>query len=365
MGYHPPVSSPVSRSVSRPLPVIDALDVVRWTLAAFDANADAGDAEIAEILRKAGLPRANHAVAMVPLAFGRRVLHGVIDAPATYVEVDGRGAKLREAALADDPIFVVADQLARTESSASDVPVALRSPELRAVHQAMKQGKRPRDLVLPPPRLCLDGKSPVAPRAPDAQALVDELVRARGAELAIATRVSPFLLTPAQAQLELDLGVRVGERWCFEAFSGVGATIHAAVTDGVDKLARGPRPVMLAVLAGRALGGDQVTWEIWGDFEVCHGPLLHQGGGDGPQQIDDYLGALRDALLAAPPTADEIHWLHTFAARDGDELAGREVRLDNKSWPPGVAIAAAWPWPRSASYYTLRHFCMLVPRRDN
>ena len=145
---------------------VNAIDIVRWTLAAFDANADAGDAEVAEVLRRAGLPRSGHAVAMVPLAFGRRMLHGVVEAPPTYVEVDGRGKRLREGALADDPIFAAADQLARTESSASDVPVALRSAEVRAVNQAVKHGKRPRDPLAAHVRRAQRGRARGARGAP-------------------------------------------------------------------------------------------------------------------------------------------------------------------------------------------------------
>jgi hypothetical protein len=345
--------------------VAKPFDIVRWTLAAFDGSEDASDGRIVEILRGAGLPRAGHAVAMVPLAYGRQMLQGLVEVPATYVELDRGGARRREAALDDDPIFAAASQIARAEATKADGHVALRSAEVRAVNQALQGGSQPGDLVLSPPMLCLDdGEGPAVPVAPDTQALVDELVRAHGADLALATRVTPYVLVAGRVQLQLDVAVRVGGRWCFEAFSGTGATIHAAITEATEKLAGGTLHVMLAVLVDRALGRDQVEWETWGDFEVCHGPFVQRGEGDAPPRFHDYLGAIRAALVAAPPSS-EVHWLHTFVARNGEALAGCEMRLDNEPWPPGVAIVESWPWPRSTGLYTFRHFCMLMPRHDN
>jgi len=349
----------------RPTIVAKPFDIVRWTLAAFDANEDASDGKIVEILQGAGLPRASHAVAMVPLAYGRQILQGLVDVPATYVALDRNGARWREAALADDPIFAAATQIARTEATKVDGHIALRSAEVRAVNEALHRGSQPRDLVLSPLMLNLDeGNGSAAPLAPDTQALVDELVRAHGAHLEIVTRVTPYVLVAGRVQLQLDIAVRVDDRWCYESFSGTGATIHAAITEATEKLAEGTLQVMLAVLVDRTIGSDQVEWEMWGDFEICHSSFLQRGEGDAPPRFHDYLDAIRAALLAEPPS-NEIHWLHTFVARDGEALAGREMRLDNEPWPPGVAIVESWPWPRSTGFYTLRQFSMLMPRRDN
>src|SRR5690348_15391726 len=96
--------------------------IVRWTLSAFHANPDLGDDELIEILEDAGLPHAARAVLMLPLAYGRRILDGLVTVAPTYFDGD------RELVLADDPIFAAADRIARAEASRADLDrVGLRS----------------------------------------------------------------------------------------------------------------------------------------------------------------------------------------------------------------------------------------------
>src|SRR5262245_17280580 len=80
----------------------DSTAIVCWAAAAFHANAGMSDDELVTILQRAGLPRAAHAVAMLPLAYGRRLLDGVVALPATFCEVDDAGEVVRETPLAHD-----------------------------------------------------------------------------------------------------------------------------------------------------------------------------------------------------------------------------------------------------------------------
>ncbi len=113
-----------------------------------DAHPGAEPAEIAAILRANGVPHAGRAVALVPMAFGRRLLDGMVTASPSAIE-DGR-----EIVLAEDPIYAAAAWIARTaEGSAAVLPVGMRSAEVRVVNDALHRGSQPEDLVLGPPVL--------------------------------------------------------------------------------------------------------------------------------------------------------------------------------------------------------------------
>ena len=342
--------------------------IVRWAMAAFHANPEASDDEIVTILRNAGLPRAGHVVAMLPLAFGRRILEGLVELPTSFVELDARGEIAREGPLAEDPIFAAADRIARAEATRADLDrIGLLSAEVNAVNQALHAGSQPGDLLMSPPMMRLgdddDAELSHVPPAPDAQTMVDELVRAHGASLALETRVFPSTVKAGRVQLQLDVLAKVGARDLNESFGGLGVTIHAALTDAVGKLARGSLHVLLATLVERDLGADQVDWERWGEFDACLGPLLRMWSDAAPGRLGDYLDALRDRLLAAS-LSREPHWVRTFIATDGTEILGLDVLLDNDAFEPGVELARSWAWPKAEGYYALRHFFMLLPVAD-
>lgn len=342
----------------------DPVGIVRWAIAAFHANPDADDAALVALLRAAGLPHADRAVTMLPLAFGRRILDGLVDLPATCVEVDAGGRPRRSGPLADDPIYAAADQIARAEGSRDDAErIGLRSAEVRAVNQALHAGAKPEDLVLSPPTLQIDDDAPPVPGvppAPDAQALIDELVAAHGAPpLSLHARTFPRAVEHGRVQLQLDVVTPVGERWINESFAGLGATIHAALGDATRKFASGSLHVLLAALVDRGLGAGQVEWERWGAFDACLGPLLRMWSDTAPG-LGDFLDALRARVVAAT-LSREVHWLRTFVATDGARILGFDLLLDNDPWPPGVALLQGWPWPASDRTYALRHFLVLVP----
>lgn len=125
-----------------------APEIVRLTLWALDAHPGADPAELVSILRANGVPQADRAVALVPVAFGRQLLDGMVAASPSAIE-DGR-----EIVLAEDPIFAAAAWIARTaEGSAAVLPVGMRSAEVHVVNDAMHRGSKPEDLVLAPPVL--------------------------------------------------------------------------------------------------------------------------------------------------------------------------------------------------------------------
>lgn len=343
----------------------ESIAAVRWGIAAFHANPDAGDGELTEILAAAGVPRAGHVVAMLPLAYGRRILDGLVELPATFCEIDDAGAVARESALADDPIFAAADRIARDEASRKDVErIGMASSEVNAVNAALHAGAEPKNLVMSPPMMRLGPADPpdAAPLA-DACAMIDELVGAHGAAIRLHARVFPGSVMRDRVQLQLDVVARLGDRELIESFAGLGRTIAVAYADAINKLARGSLHAILAVLDRKELGADQVDWETWGRFDACLGPLLRLWSDSAPRSLGAFLDAIKSALLAAE-LAPTVHWVRTFVAIGADgQLLAYDMLVDNEPWPPGVAIVESWRWPiGGGAAYAVRHFFMLVPR---
>lgn len=350
------------------MPALGPRDVARWTFAAFQANPSADDDALVAMLRRAGVPGARRAVALVPLACGRRTLPRPVPLPAGYREVDDAGTVIREAKLADDPVFAAATQLAGTEYSQAVLEaIGRRSPEVRALASAERSGQDPTRITLPPPTVpaAPDAEPDAAKR--DAQNVINMLVDRHGAaeSIGIHARVYPVAIADGLVALQLDIQTRIDDRQLIEAFMGHGPTIDAAVGEALTCFARGSFFVLLDVLVDHALGHGHVRWETWGEFDVCHGQLQRQLSDEPPVDFAAYLDAIKTAWLATSPEHD-THWLSTSVAREGPRMINGmfHILLDGQRWPEGTSIAAAWPWPAAAprQTYALRHFCMLVPR---
>jgi len=125
-----------------------APEIVRRTLAALDDRPGADDGELAAFLQDHGVPRAERALTLVRIAFGRRLLDG-IGAPTPSALEDGR-----EIVLASDPVFAAAAWIARTvDGSGAVLPVGMQSPEVQVVNAALHGGSAAEDIVLDPPVL--------------------------------------------------------------------------------------------------------------------------------------------------------------------------------------------------------------------
>jgi hypothetical protein len=125
-----------------------APDIVRRTLEALDDRPGADDTELAQLLRDHGVPRAGRALALVRIAFGRRLLDG-IGAPTPAAFECGR-----EIVLAAEPVFAAAAWIARTvDGRGAVLPVGMQSPEVQAVNAALHSGSAAEDIVLDPPLL--------------------------------------------------------------------------------------------------------------------------------------------------------------------------------------------------------------------
>ena len=324
-------------------------ELVRWVVAAFMSNPGAEHDELVAVLRAAGVPRAHHACAIVPLAFGRQILEGLVELPATY---ELAGAPV---AFADDPIFVAARDRAHHASRAQIERIGLFSAEVHAVNQALHRGSQPGDLVLSPPLVTIDAADAgtLARPAP----LIAELVAAHGVSLPLEVRLFPSHVMRGRVQHQLDV---IAEGAIMESFAGLGHTVAESLADSIHKLARGSLHVLLAMLVERTHGADQVTWERWGDFEVCAGPLLRLWAPGPDVDRAALLDALKPALAGLPRRR---HWFRAFVAvhADGTPYDGVEALLDNEPFAPATEILARWRWPGADRDYAMRQFLMLVP----
>jgi hypothetical protein len=128
-----------------PDPAPDPDSIVRAARDAFRSAPTAENAELVAALTAQGIPHGDLAVIWLPIAYGRRVLDGVVQLSPNYA-VDGQ-----EYPLAADPVFAAADRLARAEATQSDIQlIGLRSPEVAAVNEALNAGSQPEDLLLSP-----------------------------------------------------------------------------------------------------------------------------------------------------------------------------------------------------------------------
>jgi len=330
-------------------------ELVDWAIAAYLSNPDASDADVAELLAN-GFPRglATRAVAFLPLAFGRRVLKGLVTLPDDFV-ADGR-----ELPLAGEPIFVQAEKRAAEANREQVGRIGLHSAEVNVVNQALNAGHKAKGLVLAKPQLFYEGPTTGGVTA---ATILAELLAAHGGGLECEARVYPSAVTAKSVGGQLDVLVSapaLGPRQIVESFACHGSTIAEGRGLAMKRFAQGSLHALLAALDDPRHGDDQVEWETWGDFRVCLGALLRQWSDDVPIEFGPFLDEIKRRLLASG-LSREVHWYRTFVAVGEDRVVGHDALLDNDPWPPGVEAVTSWPWPRAEKPYALRHFFILVP----
>jgi hypothetical protein len=330
-------------------------ELLSWAMAAYMSNPNVTDGGVAALLELNGFPRglATRAVAFLPLAFGRRLLRDLVALPDSFV------AGGREAPLASEPLYVLAEQWAARVGREQIEHIGLRSAEFVAVNEALNAGSKPEDLTLATPQLTFEG--PVTGGATAATQL-SELLASHGSTLACEARVFPRKLTPAGALGQIDIVVSapaLGERRIIESFAGYAGTWPDARSAAMDKFAHGSLPALLATLED-SRHGDQVEWQTWGDFRVCHGALLRESPPEAGIDFAAFQQELKRRLLAAS-LSREVHWYRTFVSVGGNGVDGRDGLLDNEEWAPGVDAVTGWAWPAADTPYALRQFFVMVP----
>jgi len=327
-----------------------ATEQARWTVAAFLSNPDAKHEELVELLSAVGMPHADHAVAILPIAFGRQLLEGLVTLPASYHIGD------REIAYSDDPIFVAARELAAAASRREIELIGLRSAEVHAVNQALNAGSQPADLVVA--TVFMPASPEVTPRPiPSIANVVEQLAHSHGGQLDLEAHVFPKQVLRDRVMLQLDLVTRYDGREIRESFAGLGGTILDALKNALQKFTDATLHVLIATIGGGERDGH-VDRASWRNFEMCSGPLLRQWSDEPPLDFAALADAVRSAL---PALSVDLHWFSLFVAVDKGKPIAIEAQLDNASCAPVKELLVGWAWPHADKAYALRHFFMLVP----
>jgi hypothetical protein len=331
-------------------------ELLAWAIAAYMSNREASDADVAALLAE-GFPRglATRAVAFLPIAFGRRLLRGLVQLTDTFI-IDER-----EARFDSEPMYALAQKLAESAGREQIERIGLRSAEVNAVNKALQAGHKPGDLEMSPP-IFLTIEGPTTGGA-TAASILAEVLNTHGSRLACEARVFPREISSGAVKGQIEIVVSsplLGARRIVESFACYGATIAEGRGAALQRFAQGSLHPLMATLEDPRHGSDQVEWETWGDFRVCLGALLRQWSDDVPVEFGPFLDEIKTRLLAAK-LSREPHWYRTFVAVGNDGVIGRDALLDNDEWAPGVEAVAGWPWPRAEKPYALRQFVLLIP----
>ena len=209
----------------------------------------------------------------------------------------------------------------------------------------------------------------------DLASFLDEALRAHGVDatregdvLVLArsgVRVSAAIVSEqsfaTHASVQLDVRVAIGPgRTLVESCAGIGNAIPAAIKNAKRSFVANALHVLLGAFGN--VSGDQVTVEEWesggNSFRAVVGNMTGRGeppeGGPPTAWFAQVKAAVRNASLL-PRT----HWLRVYVARTAGPDHVTEVLLDNEPWPDLAARIAAFPWPETSGFYSVRTFLVL------
>jgi hypothetical protein len=336
-------------------------------IAAFLVHRDAQDDEVQAILERTGVEPwlAQRLVVYLPVAFGRRLLTG-----ATLSErVDDGGTERR---LADDPVYVAAQERVERAVREEVSVISVRSSEVSAANQALRAGSNVEDMVFSPLALA----RPLAPAGtghggvPSPRAAFADLLAAHGfaveAPLSIDARVFPRL-QERSVGVQVDFAIAhpsLAVPILLESFAGWGPTWRDAIGQSLEKFEYSSLHPLIAGLLDRGACHDQVQWERLehpgGPFGVVFsGQLVLYAREPVPNLgplVDSIKKALREVTLSRA-----VHALRVYVCWNKDEMVSREALLDNEPWAAGEEIVAGYAWPPAQGMWGSRLFLVLVP----
>jgi hypothetical protein len=166
--------------------------------------------------------------------------------------------------------------------------------------------------------------------------------------------------------VSVELSVRFflpDQRRLAEWYAGIGRDRAEAERNAWYNFASNTLHVLLAVLFRPGQPDNQVEFEKWvvgGRVrDVVIGPGTIRGEiPPEPAGSIGFFGAFEKAVKAQPLPAG-IHWARLFYARQSSGEPLCEVLLDSEPWKDVQAEMAAYPWPRSDKFYTVRVFVIL------
>jgi hypothetical protein len=336
-------------------------------IAAFLVFREAQDDEVQAALEKTGVEPwlAQRLVVYLPVAFGRRLLTG-----ATLSDLVDDGGTLRP--LADDPVYVAAQERVERAVREEVSVISVRSSEVSAANQALRAGSKVEDMVFSPLALV----RPLAPAGsghggvPSPRDAFADLLAGHGfpveAPLSINARMFPRI-QERSVGVQVDFAIAhpsLAVPILLESFAGWGSTWRVAVGQALEKFECSSLHPLIAGLLDRGACHDQVQWERLehpgGPFGVVFsGQLVLYAREPVPNLgplVDSMKKALRKVTLSRA-----VHALRIYVCWNKDELVSREALLDNEPWAEGEEIVTGYAWPRPEGMWGSRLFLVLVP----
>jgi hypothetical protein len=188
-----------------------------------------------------------------------------------------------------------------------------------------------------------------------------DVLRLAGTDMRLSAAIVSERTFPTHATVQLDVRFEIGPgRTIVESCAGVGGDVAEAVENAQRSFAANALHVLLAAFAGVAR--DQVSEERWESggrsFRAILGNVTGRGqppaGGSPTGWLPLVAAAVRERPLPA-----RTHWLRVYCARNAGADNVTEALLDGEEWPELAARLAAFPWPPTDGFYSVRVFLVL------
>jgi hypothetical protein len=189
----------------------------------------------------------------------------------------------------------------------------------------------------------------------------DDTLLLTGTDMRLSAAIVSEQTFPTHATVQLDARFQIGPgRTIVESCAGVGRDVPDAVENAKRSFTANALHVLLAAFANVA--HDQVTEEPWESgrhrFRAVLGSVTGRGQPPAGGSPTGWLADVRQVVRAASLPL-RTHWLRVYCARSAGTDHVTEALLDNEPWPELAARLAAFAWPPTDGFYSVRIFLVL------
>ncbi len=161
--------------------------------------------------------------------------------------------------------------------------------------------------------------------------------------------------------IQLDIRVQIGDRTLIESFAGVGKEKEEAVQDALQNFITNSLHVITAAFFDPH--DKQVTRETWiisgQERTVIIGDVGTRGKVPSEKSLHTAWFKHLEKLIKNANLSEDIHWIRMYYAQMKNQQLACEVRLDNMTWEQIQEEMAAYDWPKSQDFFSLRLFMII------
>ena len=157
----------------------------------------------------------------------------------------------------------------------------------------------------------------------------------------------------------------LGSQPVIESFVGMGETRQQAIVQAFGKFLIGVFHVLIEGLAKHVCENMQAEIEFWrrndASWKVYSGPVITQAVTE--CTLNRTFPAFYAQLekLFSTTVRPGSHFARVFVASHGGQLVGKEVLLDNETWPEAQELLVGWDWQHGDRYQALRQVILALP----